>query len=75
MPSYNYKLTVDAIQNSSNNHEEMCEFMARKCRSGEDKYCIIGYFSCPVGGKCYRITKEDWMNVLVPSTETSKEQD
>ena len=74
MPSYHYKLNVDAIQFSELNHKEECGFMADRCRCSP--HCTIGFLSCPFTDKrCENITAEDWMNVLIPSTETSNEQD
>lgn len=74
MSSYHYKLTVDAIQFTTFNHNEECDWMAEQCRTCSDGHCTIGYLSCPFPDKrCENITTEDWMKVLVPSTETSDE--
>jgi hypothetical protein len=73
MPSYNYKLAVDAVAFSEFNHKEECEFMADRCRCSS--HCTIGFLSCPFGKPCEDITAKDWMKVLVPSTENHNEQD
>ena len=69
MPSYHYKLVVDAVEFSEFNHEEQCGYMAEKCNNDANG-CTIGYLTCPfIGKRCSKITAEDWMEVLVPSTE------
>ena len=45
MSSYHYKLTVDAIQFTTFNHNEECDWMAEQCRTCSDGHCTIGYLS------------------------------
>ena len=73
MPKYHYKLTVCTVAFSELNHKEECEFMADRCRCSS--HCTVGFFSCPFDKRCENITTEDWMKVLVPSTENHNEQD
>ena len=71
MPSYHYKLVVDAVAFSEFNHKDECEFMADRCRCSS--HCTIGFFSCPFDKRCEDITAKDWMKILVPSTEANDE--
>ena len=67
MPNYRYKMATNTVAISGLNHKEECEFMADRCRCSP--HCTVGFLSCPFDKRCENITAEDWMKVLVPSTE------
>ena len=70
MTRYHYKLVCDAVSFCGLNREELCEYMAEKCSNTDGHFCTIGYLSCPFSDKsCRNVTADDWMKVLVPSTE------
>ena len=68
-----YKIVVDAVY-CVRSHEDLYETMASQCNnSGMD--CTVGFLNCPFDKGCSRITKDDWAKIIIPSTETSNEQD
>ncbi len=68
-----YKIVFDVVY-CVKNHEELYETMATQCNTSGGN-CTVGFLNCPFNKGCSLITKDDWAKILIPSTETSNEQD